>query len=338
MSIKKYLHTGEFRLERGGSLKKLEIAYSTFGQLNERKDNVIWVCHALTANSDVADWWPNTVVPGGFLDPDKWFVVCANILGSHYGTTGPLSLDPATGKPYYSSYPDITIRDMVNAHILLADYLGIVEIHAAVGSSLGGFQALEWAVMQPERIKRLVLIATDATVSPWAAALNETQRMIIKADASFGDPAPDAGKTGMAAARALALLSYRGASGYNITQQNTPETPAFSHRVRTYQTHQGEKLCNRYNAYSYVKILDAHDSHDVGRGRESVAKALQGVKAKTLCIGITTDILFTPDEVKRLTAAIPGAVYEEIESEFGHDGFLVEHKKLNGILNDFLKI
>lgn len=333
---KKFRHKEGLRLERGGELRELEIAYDTYGTLNERKDNVIWVCHALTANSDVADWWPHTVVEGGFLDPQKWFVVCANILGSHYGTTGPLSPDPATGEPYYGDFPKVTIRDMVRAHILLSRHLGIEKLHALVGSSLGGFQAMEWALMEPERVDRLVLIATDSGVTPWAAGLNETQRMAIRTDASYGQRAARAGIEGMKTARAIALLSYRGASGYNLSQSNPEDMEPYRHRVATYQTYQGEKLGKRFDAYSYMSILDAFDSHDVGRGRGGTEKALNGIKAKTLCISIPTDILFTTGDVERLARAIPGAEHKEITSEFGHDGFLVEHEQLNQILKSFL--
>ena len=336
MKIKRYRHKEGLDLERGGKLEELEIAYSTFGNLNESKDNVIWVCHALTANSDVADWWPNTVVPGGFLDPEKWFVVCANIIGSHYGSTGPLSLNPVTDTPYYGEFPKITIRDMVDAHILLADHLGIGKIHALVGSSLGGFQAMEWSIKEPERINRLVLIATDSTVTPWAAGLNETQRMAVRADRTYGDSSEKAGMDGMAAARAIALLSYRGPSGYNLSQKNREDTPEYSHRVSSYQTYQGEKLCRRFNAYSYMTILDAFDSHDISRGRGKREDVLRGIKAKTLCIAIPTDILFPPEKVKALATGIPGAQYVEITSEFGHDGFLVEHGQLNRILKEFI--
>lgn len=333
----KYIYEGEFRLERGGLLKNLQISYSSFGNLNASKDNVIWVCHALTANSDVADWWPNTVVPGGFLDPEKWFVVCANFLGSHYGTTGPLSENPDNGKPYYSEYPKVTIRDMVNAHILLKRHLGIDKIHALIGSSLGGFQAMEWALEEPNSIGRLVLIATDATVTPWAAGLNETQRMAILSDQSFGEKDSSAGMSGMAAARAIALLSYRGPSGYNISQKNPEDFGDYRHKVSSYQNYQGEKLCKRFNAYSYMSILDSFDSHDVTRGRGNLKEVLGGIKAKTACVSITTDILFPPEKVKSLSKMIPGAEYYELTSDFGHDGFLVEHVQLNKILNSFLK-
>lgn len=322
-----------FTLESGEILPQLDIAYHTFGTLNEAKDNVVWVCHALTANSDVADWWPHTVEQGCFLDPDKWFVVCANIIGSCYGSTGPLSENPTTGEPYYADFPHLTIRDMVNAHILLADFLGLSKIKTLVGSSVGGFQAIEWAVMQPERFQKLILIATSPKASPWSIAIDETQRMAIRSDATYGEKTPDAGRAGLAAARAIGLLSYRGPWGYNATQQD-PATEGIptTYRACTYQQYQGEKLCRRYNAYSYMTILDAFDTHNAGRGRGGVATALSGIKAATTVIGITTDIIFTPEEMRELASMIPGAVYHEIESEFGHDGFLVEHQKLNRIL------
>lgn len=231
-------------LELGGVIERPEIAYHTFGTLNEAADNVVWVCHALTANSDVDDWWPHTVVPGGFLDPGRWFVVCANVLGSCYGTTGPLSVDPSTGKPYYDSFPRLTMRDVVEAHRRLAAHLGIRHIHALVGASVGGFQAIEWAVAEPERFSRLILIATAAKASPWAIAIDETQRMAIRSDATYGQPSADAGAAGLAAARAIGLLTYRGPEGYNLSQQNhadaecvIPGLPA-QHRVCTYQRHQ----------------------------------------------------------------------------------------------------
>jgi len=323
----------DFHLESGESIPDLRIAYHTFGTLNKRRDNIVWVCHALTANSDVADWWPHTVEKDCFLDPDRWFVVCSNIIGSHYGSTGPLSINPATGQPYYNSFPKLTIRDQVNAMILLADALNLNSIHTLVGSSVGGFHALEWVVSQPERFERLILLATAPKASPWTIALDETQRMAIRADKTYGEPRSDAGMDGMAAARAIGLLSYRGPWGYNLTQQD-PQSDyiAVSHRACTYQQYQGLKLCRRFNVYSYMTILDAFDTHDIGRGRDGIQNALSKITADTTVIGITTDICFTPDEMRNLTAMIPNAEYFEIQSQFGHDGFLVEHEKLNHIL------
>ena len=338
MATRFYKHDGTLRLESGGELENPVIAYDTYGTLNAAGDNVVWVCHALTANSDVADWWPHTVEEGRFLDPARHFIICANILGSHYGTTGPLHVNPQTGQPYYGDFPDITIRDMVAAHRLLARALGITRIEALIGSSVGGFQAVEWAVEEPKFVGKLVLIATAPKASPWTIAIDRTQRMAIEADTTFGERRDDAGMAGMAAARAIGLLTYRGKEGYDITQQDADDSlkPADAHRASTYQTYQGEKLCRRYNAYSYHTILDAFDTHDVGRGRGGVAEALKRIEAQTITVGITTDMLFPPCDMRELNAQIAGSRYYEIDSPFGHDGFLVEHEQLNDILNPFI--
>lgn len=328
-----YHSSKPFLLESGEFLPEIDIAYHTFGTLNEKKDNVVWVCHALTANSDVTDWWPHTVEEGCFLDPNRWFVVCANIIGSCYGSTGPMSINPATGEPYYTDFPKLTIRDMVNAHILLADELGISRIHTLVGCSVGGFQAIEWAAMQPDRFDKLIFLATSPKASPWSIALDETQRMAMLSDKTYGERRPDAGRDGLAAARAIGLLSYRGPWGYNATQQDPPsDTIPDTHRACTYQQYQGEKLCRRFDAYSYMAILNAFDTHDIGRGRGGVEKVLASINAPAIVIGLTTDIIFTPAEMKQLSKKLPNAQYFEIQSEFGHDGFLVEHQQLNDIL------
>lgn len=335
MSVKYHHSSVAFPLELGGSLPELTVAYHTYGTLNAARDNVVWVCHALTADSDVAGWWPHTVEEGAFLDPSKWYVVCANILGSHYGSTGPLSINPSTGEPFYGDFPRLTIRDIVAAHRLLADALGISRIHTLVGSSVGGFQAVEWAVTEPERFGRLILIATDAKASPWTIAIDETQRMAIKSDATWGEPRADAAAKGLAAARAIGLLTYRGPLGYNLTQQDTEELPAVP-RPCSYQQHQGDKLCRRFNAYSYVSILDSFDTHDVGRGRGGVEAALARISCPTIVVGITTDIIFLPEEERRLASLIPQAEYREISSALGHDGFLVEYSQLNSLLTPFI--
>ena len=328
---------GEFPIESGRSLKDLTIAYHTYGTLSARADNVVWVCHALTANSDVADWWPGTVAPGRFLDPERYFIVCANILGSCYGSTGPLSVNPDTGEPYYRTFPRLTMRDVVAAHRILADALGIGRIHAIIGSSVGGFQAVEWAVAEPERFGRVALIATDAKASPWTIAIDETQRMAILADPSFALDRPDGGAAGLAAARAIGLLTYRGGSGYNITQQDATDDYTVPHRACTYQRYQGSKLVGRFDAYSYMAILDTFDTHNVGRGRGTLRDALARITAPTLVVGLGTDIIFTPGEMQTLASMIPGAEYRQIESPFGHDGFLVEADRLNEILHPFIE-
>ncbi len=335
--MKTYTHHGEFPLESGGSLKDITIAYHTYGTLSARAAHVVWVFPALTANSDVADWWPGTVAPGRFLDPERYFIVCANILGSCYGSTGPLSVNPDTGEPYYRTFPRLTMRDVVAAHRILADALGIGRIHAIIGSSVGGFQAVEWAVAEPERFGRVALIATDAKASPWTIAIDETQRMAILADPTYALDRPDGGAAGLAAARAIGLLTYRGGSGYNITQQDATDDYTVPHRACTYQRYQGSKLVDRFDAYSYMAILDTFDTHNVGRGRGTLRDALARITAPTLVVGLGTDIIFTPGEMQTLASMIPGAEYRQIESPFGHDGFLVEADRLNEILHPFIE-
>ena len=330
-----YRHNAPITLESGEVLPALDIVYDTFGELNEAKDNVVWVCHALTANSDVADWWPHTVEEGRFLDPTRYFVVCANFLGSHYGTTGPLSVNPATGEKWYGDFPKVTVRDMAECHRRLAEHLGIKRVKLLIGSSIGGFQCLEMSLANPDLAENLVLIATGATTTPWISAFNESQRWILENDPTFGERRDDAGMRGMAAARAIGLLTYRGSLGYNLTQQNKEPNPTV-HRASTYQQYQGEKLCRRYNAYSYVAILDAFDTHDVGRERGGLEAALGRITAQTVVVGITSDIIFTPAEMRLLTERIPAARYYEIDSPFGHDGFLVEHEQLNSIIYPFI--
>ena len=334
-----YKHNAPLLLESGEVLPSVEIAYDTFGELNQRRDNVIWVCHALTANSDVANWWPHTVESGKFLDPDRYFIVCANFLGSHYGTTSPLSINPATGKKWYYDFPRITVRDMVAAHKLLAAHLGIERVKLLIGSSIGGFQCMEWAISEPRFAENLALIATTTCSEPWAAAFNESQRMAIRLDPTWGKLDDEAGAEGMAVARSIALMSYRGGAAYNATQQESDplNEVSFERRAHSYQQYQGEKLRRRFNAMSYYRLSEAVDSHNIARGRGSIAEALQRIEARTLVVAISSDILFPPEAHTPLRENIADVEYHLIESEFGHDGFLVEHNKLNRIICDFLK-
>ena len=332
-----FFYNQPFELECGAVLPSLSIAYDTFGEMNAERSNIIWVCHALTANSDVADWWPHTVEEGCFLDPKKYFTVCANFLGSHYGTTGPLSINPTTGEEWYGDFPLVTVRDMVRAHQLLAKHLGISRVKLLIGSSIGGFQCLEWCVMQPDFAEHAAFIATTPRTKPWASAFNESQRMAIECDPSFGERKAEAGLNGMATARSIALLSYRGGMAYDKTQEDaTPDEVSFERRVLSYQRYQGEKLRRRFNAYSYYRLSQAVDSHNLARGRGSLEEVLKQIKAKSLVVAITSDILFPPSDHKVLIENIPSVEYHLIDSDFGHDGFLVEHEQLNRIILDFL--
>ena len=336
MSISTFKHPKIVKLESGKRIKNLKISYHTYGRLNERKDNVVWVCHALTANSDVFEWWPGLFGENDLFNPKDYFIVCANIIGSPYGSTNPLSTNPATGQPYYLSFPQFSIRDLVAAHRLLADHLGIEKIAVAIGGSLGGQQVLEWAIADPKRIENLVLVATNAVHSPWGVAFNESQRLAISTDRTFYANKPNGGAKGLKAARSIALLSYRGYDTYGATQLETSNEKQDDFKASSYQNYQGEKLVKRFNAYSYWFLSKAMDSHNVGRGRPSIPDALRKVKSKTLVIGIRTDLLFPVEEQKFLANHIAGASYVEIDSFYGHDGFLIETKLITAQIRDFL--
>ena len=322
-------------LESGETLAGARVAYRTWGQLNEYRNNVVWVCHALTANADVLAWWPGLVGPGCFFDPADWFIVCANVLGSCYGSTGPLSTNPTTGRPQYQHFPRLTIRDMVAAHEALRQELGIEDVHTLIGGSLGGQQALEWAVQRPDLFDHLVVIATNARHSAWGIAFNEAQRLAIAADPTYAAGQPGGGDDGLRAARAVALLSYRSYSAYAATQTDPDDELPHEHRASSYQRYQGEKLVARFDAYSYVALSQAMDSHNLGRWRGGIPAALRRIGARTLVLGITSDVLFPLSEQRELAAHIPGAMYAELHSSLGHDGFLLETEAIAHFLERF---
>jgi len=328
-------HNEPFVTESGAILPELEIAYSTWGRLNDKKDNVIWVCHAYTANSDVESWWPGMLGDEMLFDTREYFVVCANILGSCYGTTGPVSINPQTSKPWLNNFPVITIRDIVRVHEILRVLLGISVIDTVIGSSIGGFQALEYGIMYPDQVRRLILIASNAKQSPWSIAFNESQRLAIEADSSFFGDDIDGGKKGLKAARSMALLSYRTPYAYNQTQAEETDDKLTSFRASSYQAYQGDKLVNRFNPWTYYRLTQLSDSHNVGRGRGGVTEALKLIKAYALCIGIKSDLLFPVAEQKFLAENIEKGSYAEIDSFFGHDGFLIEAGQVSSVIKKF---
>lgn len=312
-------------LESGGTLPELTIAYTTYGLLNAEKSNVVWVCHALTANADAADWWKGVVGPQHVIDPKKYFIVCANILGSCYGTSGPLTINSTTGQPYYHSFPIVTIRDMVKAHILLRQHLGIEKIALLMGGSMGGYQALEWSVMESTLIEKLFLLATSPTESAWGIATHTAQRLAIEADATWQNPSPQAGAKGLKAARAIGMLTYRN-YGIMVQQQTDTDTEKLDHyKAAAYIQYQGDKLVQRFYAYSYWLLTKSMDSHHLGRGRGGkLEPVLQSIHQPTLIVGISSDILCPLTEQEFLAHHIPNAQLIEIHSDYGHDGFMVE--------------
>ncbi len=328
-------HNEPFVTEGGATLPDLDIAYSTWGKLNEKRDNVIWVCHAYTANSDVESWWPGMLGDEMVFDTRKYFVVCANILGSCYGTTGPLSINPATSKPWLNDFPVITIRDIVRVLEILRAHLKISMIDTIIGSSIGGFQALEYGILYPDQVKRLILIASNAKQSPWSIAFNESQRLAIEADSTFFGDDINGGQKGLKAARSMALLSYRTPYAYNQTQAEETDDKLTSFRASSYQAYQGDKLVKRFNPWTYYRLTQLSDNHNVGRGRGGVLAALKLIKAYTLCIGITSDLLFPVNEQKFLAENIEKGSYAEIDSFYGHDGFLIEAGQVSAAIMKF---
>lgn len=335
----KYLkYNKAFECECGAILPEIEIAYTTYGKINSQKNNVVWMCHAFTANADPVDWWPGMVGEGKFFDPENYFIVCANILGSCYGTTGPLSTNPKTGKPYYRDFPAITVRDQVKAHEILRAHLGINKINLILGCSIGGHQALEWTIEHPDLFEHAIFVATNAVNSPWVTAFNESQRLSILADQTFFEDIPEGGAKGMKAARAMALISYRNRNAYNKTQAEEGEEKLDGFRASSYQAYQGDKLVKRFNAYSYFYLTKALDSHNVGRIRGGYEKALSRISAKSLVIGIDTDLLFPTDDQILINKYIPNSTYVELSSFYGHDGFLLEFEKQSVIYSKFLNL
>lgn len=332
-----YLHIEHpFPLEAGGTLPRLTAAYDTYGQLNAAGDNVIWICHALTANSDCQDWWPGLVGPGCTIDPERYFIVCVNMLGSSYGSTSPKSYDPTTGKPYGLSFPLVTTKDNARFFSLVADYLGVRRIRLLMGGSMGGQHALEWACTESDRFDLLCALATNARHSAWGIAFNESQRMALRADTTLGTDAPDAGKAGLEAARAIAMLSYRHYRTY-VSTQTEPQPGVYDDfRASSYQRYQGYKLWKRFDPLCYYALSRGMDSHDVGRGRGCIEDALGRISASSLIISIDTDILFPIEEQGLLSRHIPNSRLEVMHSDYGHDGFLTESVKIGEFLADFL--
>lgn len=327
--------TGQFTLESGERLAEINIAYHTFGKLNHDQSNVVWVCHALTANANPLIWWPGLVGTDYLINPKDHFIVCANIIGSCYGSTGPKNFNPTTGERYLRNFPSLTIRDLVSAHRLLLEHLGIQEILLGLGGSMGGQQIIEWAIQDTKVFKNIALIATSAKSSPWGVAIRASQRMAIEADPSFYSSSPKGGWKGLEAARAMAMVSYRTHEVYNRNQAQ-PVNDLDDCPAEYYQRYQGEKLRNRFDARTYFTLSKAMDTHDVGRNRGSVAQALATIQARTLVIGIKEDLLFTVDEQAALSESIKYSELNFINSIYGHDGFLVEAKTISTLLQNFL--
>jgi homoserine O-acetyltransferase len=329
-----YSSPSEFNLESGRKLSNLSLAYQTWGKLNEDRSNVVWVCHALTGNHLVQEWWGGLFGEGKCFDPENYFIVAVNVPGSAYGSTGPLS-EELPSSERFDSFPVLTIRDMVTALELVRKELSIERIHVLIGASLGGQQVLEWSLQIPDKIDYIIPIATNLKHSPFGIAFNEAQRLAIQADATFYNKQENGGGEGLKAARAIGMLSYRTYEGYTITQSEVDHSKFDDFKASSYQKYQGEKLANRFNAFSYWVLSKAMDSHNVFRGRNG--NPLEVCSMPALVIGIDSDLLFPITEQEEITKQLPNARLVRLHSDFGHDGFLVETETLANHITQFLK-
>jgi homoserine O-acetyltransferase len=331
-----------FTLESGKTLPGFQLAYTALGTLNEAADNVVWVFHALTANSDPSEWWFGLLGEGKMFDPATAYIVCVNMPGSCYGSISPLDISAESGEPWYHLFPWFTIRDMIRSYQLLRVFLGIQKINVGLGGSMGGQQLLEWAVEEPGLFNHIVPLATNAIHSPWGIAFNASQRWCITSDPSWQTNDPAAGLGGMKVARSLALISYRNYNTYHHAQQSitsdTVDLPVDEQvfRAETYQHYQGHKLALRFNAFSYYFLSKGMDAHNLARGRETLEAALGTITAKALVIGIKTDLLFPVREQQFIAEHINDGQFVLIDSQYGHDGFLLEFEKITRHLKTFL--
>lgn len=348
---RQFVNVGALTLEFGAQLPAVRIAYETWGELNAERTNAVLIAHALTGDSHVAGpagtghatsgWWSEVVGPGLAIDTDTWFVVVPNMLGGCQGTTGPASTAP-DGSEWGARFPFLSIRDQVDAQARLADWLGVERWAAVIGGSMGGMHALEWAVGYPERVERCAVLAAPAVSTADQIALNSVQLEAIRMDPGFAEGEyydaldGDGPHRGLALARRMALLNYRAPEELNERFERrwqskiSPLGSTGRFAVESYLDFHGNRFSRRFDANSYIILVNAMSSHDIARGRDSVAQALGRVSARTLVLGIDSDRLFPVEDqqliARHLPNGIDGSEAVVISSEFGHDAFLIEHE------------
>lgn len=358
-------------LEAGGGLGPVTVEYETYGELSAAADNAVLVCHPLSADAHVAGWdaeaqsrgwefrrrkpgwWDSVIGPGKAIDTRRFFVVCSNVLGSCYGTTGPASVDPQTGTPYGLRFPIVTVGDWVRLQAALLDRLGIGRLHGVVGGSLGGQQALEWALAFPERVERCIVLAASPRLSATGLGFNAVGRHTIMTDPDFrgGDyyGSGNGPGNGLAAARMLAHITYlsddamHAKFGRRLRGKTKPDFGFdVEYEVESYLSYQGQTFVRRFDANSYLYITRAMDYYDAAEwGGGDLVKACSRIRARMLLASFSSDWLYPPEEVRSLALALAAcgrpASYLEIESRYGHDAFLVETEQVSRILRAFLQ-
>lgn len=342
-------------LEAGGRLTGVNVAYETYGELNAEATNAILVCHALTGDShaygcdEQPGWWQGLIGPGRALDTDRYYIVCSNVLGGCSGTTGPQSIEPETGRPYGSRFPLVTTRDMVCLQHELLRRLGITQLQAVIGGSMGGLQAIEWAVTYPQFVRSCIPIACSPQLSALAIGYNDAMRMAIVNDPDwrggdyYGTPGP---VHGFALARKIGMIAYRSFELFEQrfgreTTEDAKSLPDTRFQIESYLDYMGHKILNRFDAGSYMSLIKAMDLHDIGRGRGGAQQALSRIVGEVLWVGIDSDRLFPAAEQREWAQTLQklgkNVTYKEIVSEYGHDAFLIEYVQLGEIVRDFLQ-
>ncbi len=328
---------GEFVLENGKVLEDVEIAFRTWGSPENAAEHAILICHALTGSADVEAWWPNIIGEGKTFDPARDYIICANILGSCYGTTGPVSQNSGTGSRYQADFPNVSVRDMVELERILLDELGVERIELVTGPSLGGMQALEWALMYPERVGSVVPIGVGGRHSAWCIGISEAQRAAIATDPNWNDgyysyESPPV--QGLAAARMMAVCTYRSWQSFDERFGRDLRTEE-QYQVQSYLRHQGAKINERFDANTYVTLTHAMHTHDLARGRGDYPDVLRKIEPPTLVVSVSSDALYPPAEQAYLAEHIPNSQYEILECAHGHDGFLIETDRLGRMVAEF---
>ncbi len=351
----------KFVMDNGLELGPITVAYETYGELNEERDNVIVVAHALTASAHAAGkhspddhypgWWDVMIGPGRAYDTDKYFVICSNILGSCYGTTGPSSINPETGKPYGMRFPVVTIRDMVRVQKALIDHLGVTRIRSVIGGSMGGMQAIEWALLYPEMVDSIILVAAGAVSNPQSIAIHKVGIRAIIDDPKwrggdyYGSEQPE---KGLAVARMIGHITYLHHNWLwekfgrkHSDPENMKLKLGSKFDIENYLEYQGSKFVDRFDANSYIYIMRAIDIYDAAEGYESLKESFSRIKCKKIFVAsFTSDWLFPSYQSEEIVKALKSngipVDYEEIESRYGHDSFLLEYEELTKYIKQFL--
>ncbi len=327
------------RLESGRLLRDVPVAWRSWGQLDASGSNAVVVCHALTGDADADQWWPGLLGPGRAIDTHRYFVVCANVIGSPYGSLSPLSTNPDTGRRWGADFPAVTVRDTISLHRALLEMLGVRRVAFAIGGSMGGMQVLEWG-WHRDLVQALVPIAVGGRHSAWCIAWSEAQRQAIYADPNWldGHYSPERPPAaGLAVARMMGMVSYRSYESFAERFGREPADPGSGadYQVESYLRHQGQRLVARFDANCYVELTRLMDTHDVSRGRGTYAEALARITQPALVIGITTDVLYPLQEQRELATGLPNAELAVLDAPQGHDAFLIEQQTLAGLVADW---